>query len=165
MMRVAMAFICAVSCSQAHLYSQGAPSTSVPKRGEDAVFVFQSNFWVNLHHFLRGESRRRSLGSPLEQPLSELKADERVAWERALDSYTGLANRSLIFDESLVTIDNTLATSSDASAIQTAAIDSKISEALNGAAPVYSAHRWEEHQKENERWIAEKSPLIRQHAA
>jgi hypothetical protein len=156
MMRLAMALICASWCSQAPLRSQGAP---------DAVFVFQSNFWVNLHHFVRGESRRRSLGAPLELSLSELKADERVAWERALDAYTGLTKRSLTFDESLVRIDNTLATSSGASAIQTAAIDSKIAEALNGAAPVYRAHRWEEHRKENERWIAEKSPLIRQHAA
>jgi hypothetical protein len=158
--------LCVLSCTGALLYSQGVPSTTgTPKSSEGAVFIFQNNFWVNLHHFLRGESRRRSLGSPLEQPPSALTAAERGAWERALDAYTDLAKRSLIFDESLVRIDNTLARSSDAITLQTTAIDPKIVEALNGAAPVYLAHRWDQDRKENERWIAANSPLITQHAA
>jgi hypothetical protein len=157
--------VCAFSCSEALLYSQGAPATAASKRREDAVFIFQNNFWINLHHFLRGESRRRSLGNPLELPLSALNVEERAAWEHALDAYSDLTKRSLIFDQSLVKIDNTLATSSDATTIQSEAIDSKITDALNSAAPVYRAHRWEQDRKENERWIAEKSPLIRQHAA
>jgi hypothetical protein len=164
MTRRAIALVCAFSCTGALLYSQAAPSTAAPRRGEDSIFIFQSNFWVNLHHFLRGESRRRSLGSPLELPLSALQAEERRAWDSALNAYSGLANRSLTFDESLVRIDNTLATSSDAITIQAEAIDSKITEALNRAAPIYRAHRWEQDRQENERWIAAHSPLIRQHA-
>jgi hypothetical protein len=159
-------FVCAFSCTGTLLYSQGASSrAATPKSGQDDVFVFQNNFWVNLHHFLRGESRRRSLGAPLEQPLSELTVEERGTWESALDAYAGLTKRSLIFDEALVRIDNTLAKSSDAITIQTQAIDRKIVEALNGAAPVYRAHRWVEDRNENERWIAAMGPLIRQRAA
>jgi hypothetical protein len=165
MTRVAMALVCACSCTTAIVYSQGVPSTEASKGGEDSVFIFQSNFWVNLHHFLRGESRRHSLGNPLELSLSALKMEERGAWEHALDAYSDLTKRSLIFDQSLVKIDNTLARSSDTSTIRSEAIDSKITDALNGAAPVYRAHRWEQDRKENERWIAEKSPLILQHAA
>jgi len=166
MTRMAIApLVCALSFTGALLYSQGVSSTAAtPKSSEGAVFTFQSNFWINLHHFLRGESRRRSLGTPLEQPLSVLTMEERGVWERALDAYTGLTKRSLIFDDSLVRIDNTLATSSDAIAIQTQAIDPKIVEALNRAAPVYRAHRWEEDRRDNERWIAANGPLIRQHA-
>ena len=159
-----VALVCTLLSTTAFLYSQGAASRAVSKHDQD-VFIFQDNFWVNLHHFLRGESRRRSLGLPLEQPLAPLKVEERAAWERALDVYTDLTKRSLTFDESLVRIDNTLATSPDASTVQSEAIDPKIAEALNSAAPVYRAYRWEEDRKENERWIAEKSPLIRQHAA
>jgi hypothetical protein len=158
--------VCALSCTGILLCSQPAPSmASTPASSESSIFTFQDNFWVNLHHFLRGESRRRSLGSPLEQPFSTLTAEERMAWERALDAYTGLAKLSLIFDQSLVGIDNTLALSSNATAIRTNAIDSKIADALNGAAPVYRAHRWEEDRRENELWIAANAPSIRQHAA
>src|SRR5258708_4235859 len=74
-----------------------------------AAFTFQNNFWVNLHHFVRAESRRRSLGSSLVLTTSAFSESERAAWTMALDAYLDLAKGSLVFDERLIRINNMLA--------------------------------------------------------
>jgi len=132
--------------------------------GDTAVFIFQNNFWVNLHHFLRGEARRRSLNLPLELPLSKLSVNERAAWEAALDAYIDLAKRSLLFDAMLVRIDNILARVTDTTALKSNKIDPKIVAALDSAAPIYRAHLWDQHRRANDYWIATYGPAIRQHA-
>jgi hypothetical protein len=141
-----------------------AQEPAAPNLAESGVFTFQNSFWVNLHHFLRGEARRRSMKTPLELPLSSLDEAERTAWESALDAYAHLATLNLIFDRQLVQIDNLLAKTST-TVLRSDGIEPEIVQALNGAAPVYRAHRWTEHQRENERWIAVHGPSIRQYAA
>ena len=130
---------------------------------DEAVFIFQNNFWVNLHHFVRGESRRRMLNIPLELPLSELSQNERTSWEGALDTYVEFAKRNLIFDESLIQIDNILAQVTDTAVLRATGIQPNILAALNSVAEVYRAHRWQEHSRENELWIAAHGPAIRLH--
>jgi len=154
-------------CGGSSLWGQttAPPSPSPQSRPTaDAVFIFQNNFWVNLHHFVRGEAVRRSLNLPPELPASELSASERAAWESAMDVYADLAKRSLIFDTSLVRINNVLARVTDRTTIQSNEIEPKIVAALNGAAPIYRAHRWDEHQRENDRWIAAHASALQQHA-
>jgi hypothetical protein len=131
----------------------------------DPVFVLQNNFWVNLHHFLRAESRRRGLKTTLELPLSSLNEGERTAWERGLDAYVEIARLSLIFDQSLVRINNVLAEAPDTRILRTNDIEPGIVGALNDAASVYRAHLWEEHRRENAGWIAAHGPAIREHSA
>src|ERR1700681_3161095 len=89
------------------------------------VFVFQDNFWVNLHHFLRAEARRRSGGIPLELSVAALKAGERTEWESALTTYTDVAKRGFIFDQTLTEIDNVLAMQSGPTIKSGTAIDPK----------------------------------------
>src|SRR5882724_12618600 len=72
----------------------------------DSVFKFQTNFWVNLHLFLRGESRRRAMSAAQEMPVTSLLPDERAAWEGSLAAYEGMAKVSL-FDDGLVKLNNT----------------------------------------------------------
>jgi len=117
------------------------------------VFVFQGNFWVNLHHFPRHESRQRMLGLPRELSLSILRPDEQTTWQAALDAYGDLARRSFVLDETLVQVDNTL-TMLSGPTVSTTAIDPKFVVALNRAAPIYRRHRWSQDHRENQQWIA-----------
>lgn len=126
--------------------------------------MFQDNFWVNLHHFLRAEARRRSGGIPLELSVAALKAGEQTEWESALTTYTDLAKRSFIFDQTLTQIDNVLTMQSGTTIKSGTAIDPKLVIALNGAAPIYREHRWNEDHAENQQWIATHAPSIAEHA-
>ena len=131
---------------------------------ESSVFRFQDNFWVNLHHFLRSEARRRSSRTPPELPLTNLSAGERSAWESALGTYADLAKRSFIFDPTLVQIDNALAMQSSSSLTDMKAIDPRVAAALNGAAPIYRGNRWNQDHLENQRWITTHTDAISKHA-
>jgi hypothetical protein len=117
------------------------------------VFRFQNNFWVNMHHFVRGEQWRRAHNQALEIPLESLSDEERGAWKRALDGYREMATQSLIAVPALVQLNNTLAIS-----------EPSAPEALLIAAPVYRAHRWDRDQRENAAWITPHEPEIQRHA-
>jgi hypothetical protein len=129
------------------------------------VFVFQDNFWVNLHHFLRAESRREARGLPLESPLTNLAEPDRAAWEHALTAYRDLADRSLIFDKTLVSIDNLLAETGDTSTELPPGVDRTIATALTEAAPAFRRGRWTEEHQANRAWILATVPAIADHAS
>ncbi len=87
-------------------------------------------------------------------PVASLGAEEGRAWQAALDAYAGIAKRSLIFDGGLVQVGNTLAGLGDAMVLPPNVIESPIANALSTAAPIYRAHLWPEHRKEDDEWIA-----------
>ena len=62
-----------------------APTTQTPQ----PAFRFQNSFWVNLHHTLRGESRRREFRAPAMIKTNGLKPDERVVVAGILDAVPG----------------------------------------------------------------------------
>ncbi len=64
-----------------------------------------------------------------------------------------MAKANLIFDDGLVRLTNTLAEVNDSTVLKSNLVDSRIADALNRAAPVYQAHLWPEHQKEDEEWV------------
>jgi len=125
-------------------------------------FQFQNNFWVNLHHVIRGDARRASLNLPAVVPFDTLSPAEQTAWSRALDAYVSLATRSLVFDPELVRINNLL-TRVDTPAVAEASLDAGIRSALNAGAPVYRAHGWAVQQQMNEAWIAAMRPRVEPH--
>src|ERR1041384_6131208 len=65
-------------------------------------FAMQSNFWVNLHHFLRAIPR----GMPAP---GELSADERAAWDAAVAVYRERYTNRDVLEEGMVAIRNALA--------------------------------------------------------
>lgn len=133
--------------------------------GEDTKsFIFQSNFWVNLHLFLRAEARRQSVGSQLLLPDSGLREDETSAWDRARDAYLPLAKLNLIFDERLIRINNALSRAGDVQLLPSGTVEPDVLTALNAAAPVYRSHLWDQHRAANEKWITDFSPMVLQHA-
>src|SRR2546421_6939457 len=88
------------------------------------VFTFQNNFWVNLHHFLRGEA------------------------------YVDLSTRSLISDKPLVRLNTALAQSPESELARSSGIDPAIAATLTAAAPIYRAHRCPAHRDSNAAWIS-----------
>lgn len=144
------------------LLATGGSAQSIPDR---ALFQFQNNFWVNLHHFVRAESRRQMVGPAPVLPLSALSEEQRTRWTMALGAYAELAKVSLIFDERLVKINNALARVTDAEALPPDAVEPAIVAALNAAAPIYREHLWERHRRENEQWITKFHATIEKHAA
>jgi hypothetical protein len=129
-----------------------------------AQFRFQDNFWVNLHHFVRAEARRRAFNAPPGMPASALSEAEKTAWSSSVDAYADLAKLSLIFDERLVRINNALASQGETATLPEGLIEPGALAALNRAAPVYRAHLWPEHRRANEEWIAATRPRVEQHA-
>jgi hypothetical protein len=123
-------------------------------------FVFQSHFWVNLHHFLRAEARRRERGAELVQPLAELGPEEREAWKRALDGYRGLARRSLLFDEGMVQIHVALSAADPEGRSTPLLDDAELGAALEDAAPVFRTHRWAARARTNDEWIQRTRPVV-----
>jgi len=136
-----------------------AGCASGPARGAAPRFVFQDSFWVNLHHSLRAEARRRERGAEPELSPATLEAGERAAWTRALDAYRPFAQRSLLFDEELVRIHAALSATAD-EASPPDALDFELRAALNAAAPVFRAHLWPARARANDEWIARTRPPV-----
>jgi hypothetical protein len=139
--------------------ADGHPSAAAPS------FRFQNNFWVNLHHTLRGEARRRDVRGPSLIKTAVLSETERAAWTSALDAYARYGQRDLVVDDGLIRINNALAQLADDADIGKAPIDAAARRGLSIAAPIYRAHFWAAQQQLNERWIAALRPMLDDHAA
>jgi hypothetical protein len=130
------------------------------------MFVFQDNFWLNLHQFLRGEVYRRNVKAAPGLDEGLLSGTDLGVWTRSLDAYADLARRDVLFDDLLRRIGNALATAGDVQAIpegldRTIGANTRI--ALNAAAPIYRARVWPARQRENQAWIASARALLAQH--
>lgn len=151
-----------------------ASQTSSRPSGDRALFAMQSNFWVNLHHFLYVTARaRRGLDATrpaVTAALSDttgfgaLPASKRAEWEAALDYYTrAVAERDILFDSSLVVVNVALSHSTDSASLGAVGLDAELTAALERAATAYREVWWTRHDAANRRWIAAVRPLIDQH--
>ena len=127
------------------------------------MFVFQNNFWVNLHQFLRGEIYRRRVNAPLGLDPASLSEADRAAWASALDVYTGVSKQDLIFDAEARRIDNTLAMAGDVARLRGGRLDTSTTGALNAAAPIYRVRLWPARQRDNDAWNAQAKALVDRH--
>lgn len=151
------------------------------RRVAGPLFQFQSGFWLNLHHFLYQQARLRSerpvtrtgtsassraaIGAPGEASLvaatDALSTAELAAWNRAVDFYASdLAKRDLLFDNSMVLMKNRLAELAAAPDLSTSGLRKEVIEAMEAAAPVYRAHWWAQHDRQNREWQAKLAPLV-----
>jgi hypothetical protein len=73
--------------------------------------------------------------TPPSLSLGDLTEPEREAWQAALQVYRPLANRLLLFDETLVQIDNRLVAVKDVQDVDAVGIEPNLAHALNSAAP------------------------------
>jgi hypothetical protein len=130
------------------------------------MFVFQDNFWLNLHQFLRGEVYRRSVRATPGLDAGLLQEADRDVWNRAIDSYADVARRDVLFDDLSRTIANALATAGDVKALPESLdglIGANTRAALNSAAPIYRMRVWPARERDNEAWIASAKVLLAQH--
>jgi hypothetical protein len=142
-----------------------AHAAIVQAQTRTATFVFQNNFWLNLHQFVRGEAYRRSVtATPGLDPASLNDAD-RATWIAAVAAYADFAKRDVLFDPALRTINNALVAMRDAAQLPEGVVDPATTKTLNAAAPIYRAHAWPARQRDNDAWIARARALVEQHGA
>ncbi|HJQ36960.1 MAG TPA: hypothetical protein VKB93_07465 [Thermoanaerobaculia bacterium] len=117
------------------------------------LFTFQSNFWLNLHHFARVVAR----GMPAEGALT---AEERELWNRAVAKYQRYVNRDLLFDDGMVAIKETLRQVPNDALPPELAGEPELRETLISIAPIYRKYWWPQHDAENRAWIEAVEPLV-----
>lgn len=153
--------VLAVLCILAVLATPSRAQT----RTSTSTFVFQNNFWLNLHQFVRGEAYRRSVkATPGLDPASLSDAD-RVTWTAAVDAYADFAKRDVLFDGTLRSLQDTLAKVRDVTQLPDGLLDAVTTHTLNAAAPIYRARVWPDRQRSNENWIARTKALLDRHEA
>jgi hypothetical protein len=143
-------------------------SISLPAEERKSMFVFQDDFWLNLHQFLRGEVNRRNVGAKPGLDTGSLPEADRGAWNRAIGSYVEVARHDVLFDDLSRRIGNALATVGDVKVLQESLdniIGANTRIALNSAAPIYRMRVWPARRRNNEAWIASAEALLRQHEA
>jgi len=145
------------------------------RAAESERFVFYSDPWVNLHHFLFQWARnlpegldgdRRAPTRILEAgELAGLSAKERAAWTEAIGFYRAeLASGNLLFNDWLEGFRNRLiALECDGDLEGTAEIEPEVRAALSATMPIYRAHWWAGHDRANRVWIAEQVGLLELH--
>lgn len=134
-----------------------ACTSTQPAVDEQQIFNFHSNFWLNLHHFLRIVGR----GEPI---TVEMTADERAAWDSAVATYrTSYSQRDLLRDEGMLAIKAALRGARES--LDGISIPDDLRTALLTAAPVYRRHFWPAHDAANRAWIENAQTLVRQHGA
>lgn len=154
------------------------PALAQPPVRADAdtrLFTMQSNFWVNLHHFLYVTSRARRGLDASRTAVTNALADTagfaglprhaRDGWQAALDHYsTAVAERDVVFDSTLgvaaASLSRLTITQSPRDAV---GVDSAMARALEQGAAAYRAAWWPRHDASNRAWIAAVRPLLVQH--
>jgi hypothetical protein len=151
--------------------------------GNLPVFEFHSGFWLNLHHTLYQEARKRgsaarsdksartsaSASKPLSDPASGLTDAERRAWDDAVSYYAAnFAGKDLLFAGELVQLKEQLGDFEDCGDLSgskqkfcNAGLDAQLTKVLESAAPVYRAHQWPAHDRANRSWVFGVAPLVR----
>ena len=136
-----------------------ACSSSTPAPPTQSLFDFQSNFWVNLHHFARAAGR--GLPTP-----AELTAAERAVWEAGVGFYRDhYSSRSLYMDRGMAGINNTLSRIPSNSGIENADLDPELRSTLARLAPIYRTHWWPAHDASNRAWIESVLPHVNRYGA
>jgi len=134
------------------------PSTADEPVVVVANLAFHSAFWPNLHHVLYGAAwaRRPKTGArrlmPDEPaPSTEiLSADERAAWDAAVDYYDrNLADRDLLTGMGMERIKTALA----AEDLASDAVGPALRAVLERVAPIYRQRYWTAHDRSNREWI------------
>jgi hypothetical protein len=113
----------------------------------------QSNFWVSLHQTMLDAAQN---GRPIEATLN---SDEKSSWNNAVHTYrVRFFERSVVFDDELVHINNALSSATD---LPPEGFAEEVTKALLSAAPVYRKHRWTVDNKSNLFWISVAEGMLR----
>lgn len=150
------------------------------------VFELHSGFWINLHHRLYEEARQQRRAAPAGSAKSggsakptlqvapgakpTLTGHEQRAWDDAVSYYAAnYADKDLLFSTELVLLKNQLGDFEDCDELSgakkrtcDAGLPGKLTQILEGAAPVYRTHHWPADDRANRAWIKRVDPLVRE---
>jgi hypothetical protein len=169
-MRTPVATKLGLLCFVLLIVSAAVSAQSDISRAPLPVFEFHSGFWLNLHHTLYYQARQqRAANSAWVLGAGNLTLAEQKAWDAAVSFYAQTyAGKDLLVALDLVLIKNQLGdfeTCDDIAGLKKKTCDAglpkKLTEVLTGAASVYRAHVWVEHDRANRRWISSVAPLVR----
>jgi hypothetical protein len=169
-MRTPVATKLGLLCFVLLIVSAAVSAQSDISRAPLPVFEFHSGFWLNLHHTLYYQARQqRAANSASVLGAGNLTPAEQKAWDAAVSFYAQTyAGKDLLVALDLVLIKNQLGdfeTCDDIAGLKKKTCDAglpkKLTEVLTGAASVYRAHVWTEHDRANRRWISSVAPLVR----
>lgn len=132
-------------------------------RAESTRFVFLSDPWINLHHFLYQWARNvpprlpgdrdPAVEVPESKRIGDLDESERSAWDRAVRFYRErLASRDLVSDRNLVALRDPLGAIACSGGTPDG-IAADLRSVLLDAMPVYRRHWWPGHHARNLDWI------------
>jgi hypothetical protein len=166
-------------CTPASVGGPAAAAQPAPDgdchRSESERFVFHSDPWINLHHFLfewarnvperQPGDRRRAVEVTEQAQLGALDEGERQAWERAVGFYRErLIARDLLFDRDLIALRGQLAEIACSGGSPETA-DAELRTVLAEAMPVYRRRWWPGHHATNRDWIRRQLEALKSHEA
>jgi hypothetical protein len=153
-----------------------APVTAQGAAGGRIFRISTNEFWLNLHHLLyvlaRSElklpdaARDAVAAAPTETArlLAGLDSSDQATWKAAVMTYAErLAQRDLVFDDTLIDITNALVGGTDAARLPSGVADAAVAEALRRAAPIYRKALWPAHEAANRQWAASMESLVARH--
>src|SRR5262249_12103977 len=125
-------------------------------------FEFHSGFWINLHHFLYEQALLQKKNKGAAQTTATqtasanaLPPEEQQLWQSAVDYYmANIIKRDLLFDQDLVTINDQLGESENASNLSQSGVNPDLAKILESVAPIYRTQWWPQHDRANRFWIA-----------
>ena len=150
------------------------PASAQNTAASSRLFAMQSNFWINLHHFLYVSARAKR-GLDADRPavtraladtvgIGGLLPAQRREFDAALAYYDrALAERDILFDSVMVDVTIRLSRVSGSTLAPSAPLDSAHARALTSAAPAYRAVWWTRHDASNRAWISATQRLVDQH--
>ena len=164
---LALAFTCA-AC--------GAPSTAKSTaRADDAppLFRFHVDFWANLNQVLLHEALvprpgwdgPKSLKGRHVVQADLLAPPEAAQWQASLGYYDAHFTTRNLFDHFIASMPLLLDLSESQAPATTTDVVEEWRRALVGAAPIYRAHFWAAHEKQDRAFIDAMQPLVAAHGA
>ena len=141
-------------------------NTSHDRIKQTKKFTFHSNFWVNMHHFLYQQAKKRRVSRKYAHPereiLRTLSGKRKQYYEEAIKYYhLHFIKHSLVFDEMLVEIRNALIQNKSTRKLQHRKLKQPLIQVLNNFAPVYKKYLWKMHHQANMACIKRYLPTIK----
>ena len=137
------------------------PTSAFSDANRQTSFLFQSGFWVNLHHFLFQQAVERPTDN--QAALTKLSSEQAGDWARALNYYQETFDGKDLLGRDMTAIKNALGDAGDRSSLDSASLDSALIGVLELAAPVYRTIWWRGHDQSNRSRIDQLLPLVEQH--
>ena len=133
---------------------------------ETEQFRFQSNFWINMHHFLfqkaKDLKRERNITEKEQELIDQLKGKDLKIYQQSLDYYTEqIIDKSHLFDEGLTKVKNYLGGFSGKRLPKNGIPDKALFKVLNDFSRTYEKIFWPLHDGANRARFNEHFDLLK----